>query len=407
MYHDILKKEVCYMNTNEVICKAENVIMHTYGRYKLVFDHGDGMYLYDIEQKKYLDFAAGIGVFALGYNNKEYNEALISQINKITHISNYYYSVPMTEAAEKFVSASGMDRVFFTNSGTEAVEGAVKLARKYYFNKTGIADSEIIAMQKSFHGRTMGALSVTGTKSYRDPFEPLIGNVKFAEFNDIESVKKCITKKTCAIIMETVQGEGGIHPATREFLSAVRALCDENDILLILDEVQCGMGRSGKFFAYQTYGITPDIMTSAKGLGNGVPVGAFGAKERVASAFRPGDHGSTYGGNPFVCAAVSRVFDLFDEKNILENVNTVGDYLYTALNDFAARHKDIVTDHRGIKMMQGLEFNTDVHEIVQRGMDNGLVTIAAGKNVIRFLPPLIAEKRHVDECIEKLECAVK
>lgn len=407
MYHDILKKEVCYMNTNEVICKAENVIMHTYGRYKLVFDHGDGMYLYDIEQKKYLDFAAGIGVFALGYNNKEYNEALISQINKITHISNYYYSVPMTEAAEKFVSASGMDRVFFTNSGTEAVEGAVKLARKYYFNKTGIADSEIIAMQKSFHGRTMGALSVTGTKSYRDPFEPLIGNVKFAEFNDIESVKKCITKKTCAIIMETVQGEGGIHPATREFLSAVRALCDENDILLILDEVQCGMGRSGKFFAYQTYGITPDIMTSAKGLGNGVPVGAFGAKERVASAFRPGDHGSTYGGNPFVCAAVSRVFDLFNEKNILENVNTVGDYLYTALNDFAARHKDIVTDHRGIKMMQGLEFNTDVHEIVQRGMDNGLVTIAAGKNVIRFLPPLIAEKRHVDECIEKLECAVK
>ncbi len=407
MYHDILKKEVCYMNTNEVICKAENVIMHTYGRYKLVFDHGDGMYLYDIEQKKYLDFAAGIGVFALGYNNKEYNEALISQINKITHISNYYYSVPMTEAAEKFVSASGMDRVFFTNSGTEAVEGAVKLARKYYFNKTGIADSEIIAMQKSFHGRTMGALSVTGTKSYRDPFEPLIGNVKFAEFNDIESVKKCITKKTCAIIMETVQGEGGIHPATREFLSAVRALCDENDILLILDEVQCGMGRSGKFFAYQTYGITPDIMTSAKGLGNGVPVGAFGAKERVASAFRPGDHGSTYGGNPFVCAAVSRVFDLFDEKNILENVNTVGDYLYTALNDFAARHKDIVTDHRGIKMMQGLEFNTDVHEIVQRGMDNGLVTIAAGKNVIRFLPPLIAEKRHVDECIEKLEYAVK
>lgn len=407
MYHDILKKEVCYMNTNEVICKAENVIMHTYGRYKLVFDHGDGMYLYDIEQKKYLDFAAGIGVFALGYNNKEYNEALISQINKITHISNYYYSVPMTEAAEKFVSASGMDRVFFTNSGTEAVEGAVKLARKYYFNKTGIADSEIIAMQKSFHGRTMGALSVTGTKSYRDPFEPLIGNVKFAEFNDIESVKKCITKKTCAIIMETVQGEGGIHPATREFLSAVRALCDENDILLILDEVQCGMGRSGKFFAYQTYGITPDIMTSAKGLGNGVPVGAFGAKERVASAFRPGDHGSTYGGNPFVCAAVSRVFDLFNEKNILENVNTVGDYLYTALNDFAARHKDIVTDHRGIKMMQGLEFNTDVHEIVQRGMDNGLVTIAAGKNVIRFLPPLIAEKRHVDECIEKLEYAVK
>ncbi len=395
------------MNTNEVICKAENVIMHTYGRYKIVFDHGDGMYLYDAEEKKYLDFAAGIGVFALGYNNQEYNEALISQINKITHISNYYYSVPMTEAAEKFAAATGMDRVFFTNSGTEAVEGAVKLARRYYFNKTGNADSEIIAMQKSFHGRTMGALSVTGTKSYRDPFEPLIGNVRFAEFNDIESVKKCITNKTCAIIMETVQGEGGIHPATKEFLSAVRALCDENDILLILDEVQCGMGRSGKFFAYQTYGIMPDIMTSAKGLGNGVPVGAFGAKNSVSEAFCPGDHGSTYGGNPFVTAAVSRVFDLFKEKNILENVNMVGDYLYTALDDFAERHKDIVTDHRGIKMMQGLEFNKDVHEIVQKGMDNGLVTIAAGKNVIRFLPPLIAEKRHVDECIEKLEYAVK
>ncbi len=391
------------METNEVMERAEKVLMHTYGRYPLVLDHGEGMYLYDNDGKEYLDFAAGIGVFAIGYNNPDYNAALIEQIGKLTHTSNYYYNVPSTLAAEKFTKASGMDRVFFTNSGTEAVEGAIKLARKYYYNKKKKADSEIIAMNHSFHGRTMGAVAVTGTESYRIPFEPLIGNVKFAEYNDLQSVKDLVTDKTAAIIMETLQGEGGIHPATCEFLKGVRKLCDEKDILLILDEVQCGMGRTGKMFAYQSLGVTPDIVTCAKGLGSGVPVGAFGAKERVATALVPGDHGSTYGGNPFVCAAVSKVFDIFEEKNLLENANVVGDYLWEKLEEFAKKHSDIVVDHRGMKMMQGLEFKNDVHDTVKRGMDNGLITIAAGANVIRFLPPLIAEKKHVDEMIEKLE----
>lgn len=394
------------MKTEEIIERAENVLMHTYGRYKLVLDRGDGVYLYDNDGKQYLDFAAGIGVFALGYNNKDLNEAITAQLSKLTHTSNYYYCEASMLAAEKFIKASGMDRVFFTNSGTEAIEGALKLARKYYYNKHGVADSEIIAMNHSFHGRSMGAVTVTGTESYRIPFEPLIGNVKFAEYNNLESVKALVTDKTAAIIMETVQGEGGIHPSTPEFITGVRKLCDEKGILLILDEVQCGMGRSGDMFAYQTYGVKPDIMTSAKGLGSGVPVGAFAAREEVANAMVPGDHGSTYGGNPLVCAAASKVFDIFEEKKILENVKTVGDYLYEKLDTFAEAHKDIIVEHRGVKMMQGLEFTFDVHGIAKRVMDFGLITIAAGQNVIRFLPPLIIEKKHVDEMIEKLEQAV-
>ncbi len=391
------------METKEVMERAEKVLMHTYGRYPLVLDHGEGMYLYDNDGKEYLDFAAGIGVFALGYNNPDYNKALTEQLTKLTHTSNYYYNIPSTLAAEKFTKASGMDRVFFTNSGTEAVEGAIKLARKYYYNKHKKADSEIIAMNHSFHGRTMGAVAVTGTESYRIPFEPLIGNVKFAEYNDFESVEKLVTDKTAAIIMETLQGEGGIHPANTAFIKAIRKLCDEKDILLILDEVQCGMGRSGRMFAYQCFDVQPDIMTSAKGLGSGVPVGAFAAKEKVATALVPGDHGSTYGGNPLVCAAVSKVFDIFEEKQLIKNANEVGDYLWEKLEEFAKKHSDIIVDHRGMKMMQGLEFKFDVHDTVKRGMDNGLITIAAGANVIRFLPPLIAEKKHVDEMIEKLE----
>ncbi len=394
------------MKTEEIIERAENVLMHTYGRYKLVLDRGDGVYLYDNDGKQYLDFAAGIGVFALGYNNKDLNEAITAQLSKLTHTSNYYYCEASMLAAEKFTKASGMDRVFFTNSGTEAIEGALKLARKYYYNKHGVADSEIIAMNHSFHGRSMGAVTVTGTESYRIPFEPLIGNVKFAEYNNLESVKALVTDKTAAIIMETVQGEGGIHPSTPEFITGVRKLCDEKGILLILDEVQCGMGRSGDMFAYQTYGVKPDIMTSAKGLGSGVPVGAFAAREEVANAMVPGDHGSTYGGNPLVCAAASKVFDIFEEKKILENVKTVGDYLYEKLDTFAEAHKDIIVEHRGVKMMQGLEFTFDVHGIAKRVMDFGLITIAAGQNVIRFLPPLIIEKKHVDEMIEKIEQAV-
>lgn len=386
----------------QYIEEADQLLMRTYNRFQIVLDRGEGVYLYDIENKKYLDFASGIAVFALGYGNKEYNDALKNQIDKILHISNLYYSVPMLEALKKFTKASGMDRVFFTNSGAEAIEGAIKLARKYYYEKHGFADSVIISMNHSFHGRSMGALSVTGTKKYREPFEPLIGGVVFAEYNNLDSVKKLITNKTCAILMETVQGEGGLYPATKEFVEGVRKLCDDNDILLILDEVQCGMGRTGKMFAYQNYGVMPDIIASAKALGCGVPVGAFAATEKTAAAFEPGDHGTTYGGNPFVTAAVSKVFDLFESNHILENVNEVGDYLTQKL-DMLKEKYDCIVDRRGMGLMQGLEFNMPVKDIILDVMEAGLILISAGTNIIRFVPPLIIKKEHVDEMITILD----
>ena len=386
----------------QYIEEAEKVLMHTYSRFQIVFDKGEGVYLYDIEGKKYLDFAAGIAVFALGYGNKEYNDALKVQIDKLLHTSNLYYNIPMIEAAKKLLKAAGMDRVFFTNSGTEAIEGAVKLARKYYFKKHTKADSQIISMNNSFHGRSMGALSITGTKKYREAFEPLIGGAVFAEFNDLASVKALVNEKTCAIILEPVQGEGGLHPAKKEFIEGVRKLCDENDILLIYDEVQCGMGRTGTMFAYQQVGVKPDILTSAKALGCGVPVGAFLATEKVAQAFEPGDHGTTYGGNPFVTAAVSKVFDLFESEHILENVNEIAPYLEKQLDNLVQKY-DYILERRGMGLMQGLEFNIPVKDILPKALESGLILISAGTNIIRFVPPLIIQKEHVDEMIAILE----
>ena len=384
---------------------AENALLHTYNRYQVVFESGDGVYLQDIEGKKYLDFVSGIGVFALGYNNKEYNEALKGQVDKILHTSNYYYNIPAIEAAKKIKAISGMDRVFFTNSGAEAVEGAIKTARKYAFLKDGKTDHEIIAMDHSFHGRTMGALSITGNKKYREAFEPMIGHVKFANINDIDSVKANLTDKTCAIILETVQGEGGIRPATKEFLQELRAICDEKDILLICDEIQCGMGRTGTMFAWQDYGIKPDVMTSAKALGCGVPVGAFMMTEKVAkSSLVAGDHGTTYGGNPLGGAAISKTIDLFESMKVLDNVKEVGAYLYEKLDEVASAHADII-EHRGKGLMQGLEFDHPVADIINKALDKGLVLINAGTNIIRFLPPLIITKKDVDDMLSILnEC---
>ena len=322
------------MNSQEYIDEAEKVLLHTYNRFQIVLDRGDGVNLYDVNGKKYLDFAAGIAVFAFGYNNKEYNDALKAQIDKVIHTSNLYYNVPAIQAAKKITEVSGMDRVFFTNSGTEAIEGALKLAKKYAYVRDGVADHEIIAMNHSFHGRSIGALSVTGNAHYQDPFKPLVSGIKFAEFNNLDSVLAQVTDKTCAIIMETVQGEGGIYPATQEFIEGVRKICDENDIVLILDEIQCGMGRTGDMFAWEKYGVKPDIMTMAKALGCGVPVGAFAAVEKVAKAMVPGDHGTTYGGNPLACAAVNKVFELFESTNVLENVRETGAYLEQELDKF-------------------------------------------------------------------------
>lgn len=382
---------------------AENALLHTYNRYQVVLDKGDGVYLYDIEGKKYLDFCAGIAVFALGYNNKKYNDALKAQIDKLIHTSNYYYNVPAVEAAKKIKKVSGMDRVFFTNSGAEAVEGAIKAARKYAYLKDGAADHEIIAMEHSFHGRTMGALSVTGNPKYREAFEPMIGNIRFAKMNDFESVLSKVTDKTCAIMFETVQGEGGIYPASEEFLKKVRALCDERDILLILDEIQCGMGRTGFMYAWQKYGVKPDIMTTAKALGCGVPVGAFLMTEKVGqNSLQSGDHGTTYGGNPLAAAAINIVLDLFEENHIIDNVNQVGAYLMEQLDKLAEKY-DFITERRGAGLMQGLVFDKPVGEIITKALDKGLILINAGTNIIRFVPPLIISKENVDEMIDILE----
>lgn len=390
--------------SREYIERAENAVLHTYNRFPVVFDHGEGVYLYDLEGKKYLDFGAGIAVFSLGYGNQEYNEALKNQIDKLLHTSNLYYNVPMIEAAEKLLKASGLSKVFFTNSGTEAIEGAIKAARKYAWLKDNSTDHEIIAMKHSFHGRSMGALSVTGNSHYQEPFKPLIGGIKFADFNDLDSVKAQITEKTCAIILETVQGEGGIYPAEKTFLEDIRKLCDEKDILLILDEIQCGMGRTGTMFAYEDYGIKPDIMTSAKALGCGVPVGAFVLNEKVAnSSLKPGDHGTTYGGNPFACAAVSKVFDLFEEQHILEHVQEITPYFEEKLDGLVEKY-DFFTQRRGKGLMQGLVVEgRPVGEIVAKALENGLVVISAGSDVLRFVPPLIITKEQIDEMVEKLE----
>ena len=390
--------------SNQTINKAENAILKTYNRFQVVFDKGEGVYLYDADGKQYLDFASGIGVQSLGYGNEEYKQALKDQIDKLTHISNLYYSNPMAEAAEKVVKASGMSRVFFTNSGTEAIEGAIKAVRKYAWLKDGKHDHEIIAMNHSFHGRSMGALSVTGNEKYQEPFKPMIGNVKFADFNDLESVKALVNEKTCAILMETIQGEGGIYPATEEFLKGVRKICDENDILLVLDEIQCGMGRSGYMFAWQEYDVMPDIMTCAKALGCGVPVGAFVLNEKAAlGTLVPGDHGTTYGGNPFVCAAVSKVLDIFEKDKIVEHVKDVSVYLEGRLDELVKEY-DFLETRRGKGLMQGLVVTgRPVGEIINKALENGLVVISAGSNVLRMLPPLVIEKEHVDEMIEKLK----
>ena len=394
------------MSMNEQMNHAEENILHTYNRFPVMFDHGEGCYLYDTEGKKYLDFAAGIAVNSLGYHYPGYDEALKAQIDKLTHISNLYYNEPMSEAGEKLVKASGLSKAFFTNSGTEAIEGALKAARKYAYTKYGkeAGKYEIIAMNHSFHGRSMGALSVTGTEHYREPFEPLVGGVKFADFNDLDSVKAQITDKTCAIITEVVQGEGGIYPAKKEFLEGLRALCDKKDIILIFDEIQCGMGRTGYYFAWQSYGVKPDVMTCAKALGCGVPVGAFVLGEKAAaSSLVPGDHGTTYGGNPFVCAAVSKVFDIYEKDDILAHVQELTPYLEEQLDKLVDKYP-VVAARRGKGFMQGLVITgTTVGSIVTKALENGLLVISAGSDVLRLVPPLVITKENIDEMVEKLE----
>ncbi|MCI6858260.1 MAG: aspartate aminotransferase family protein [Eubacterium sp.] len=380
----------------EYMEQGEEYILKTYNRYPLVLEKGDGVYLYDMDGKRYLDFAAGIAVFALGYNNKEYNEALKNQIDKILHTSNLYYNRPAIDAAKKIVQTSGMSKVFFTNSGTEAIEGALKVARKYAYLKDPSKDYEFIAMNHSFHGRSQGALSVTGNAHYQDGFVPVEMRAVFADFNDLSDVESKITDKTCGIICEVVQGEGGIYPAKKEFLEGLRKMCDEKDILLIFDEVQCGMGRCGSLYAHDLYGVKPDVLALAKALGCGVPVGAFVTNEKASHALVPGDHGTTYGGNPFATAAVCEVFRQFEQKGIVEHVKKVGEYLYEKLEELRGEFP-VITDHRGIGLMQGLEFKKPVGDLINKALNKGLIIISAGSNILRFVPPLVIEKKDVDE----------
>ena len=388
--------------TSKIIDTVEENVIHTYNRYPVALDHGEGMYLYDVEGKKYLDMGSGIGVFALGYGNEDYNNAVKAQVDHLVHTSNYFYNAPAAEAAKKLVEASGMQKVFFTNSGAEAVEGALKLAKKYALMKKGKKAYKIIAMEHSFHGRTIGSLSVTGNAHYRESFEPLMPGVCFAQYNDLESVKALMDENTACVILETIQGEGGIHPATREFLEGVRALCDEYDALMILDEIQCGMGRSGSMFAFQKFGLMPDVLTCAKALGCGVPIGAFCASPKVCDVLVAGDHGTTYGGNPLACAAASVVFDLFKKNDLLANVNSVGAYLYERFESLKKEYPQII-DHRGVGLIQGLEFAEPVGPIIQKLLAEGVITFAAGSNVIRFIPPLIIGREQVDELMEILK----
>ncbi|MCR5740421.1 MAG: aspartate aminotransferase family protein [Lachnospiraceae bacterium] len=395
------------MTMKEYIDEAEKDLLHTYNRFQIVLDKGEGVHLYDIEGKEYLDFVAGISVFALGYGNKEYNDALKGQIDKIIHTSNYYYNVPAIEAARALKKYSGMDRVFFTNSGAEAIEGAIKTARKYGFNKDGRTDHEIIAMNHSFHGRTMGALSVTGNPHYREAFEPGIGNIRFADYNDLESVKRLVNDKTVAILLETVQGEGGLTPATDEFILGIRKICDDNDILMICDEIQCGMGRTGYPFAFMKYGIKPDVITVAKALGCGVPIGAFCMTEKVGqSSLVAGDHGTTYGGNPLCCAAAAKVLEIMERDDIPGKAAKAGEYLWKKLDEVTAAYPGI-KEHRGRGLMQGLVFDKPVNPIINTALSKGLILINAGSDIIRFVPSLIITEEDIDKMTEILKAAIE
>ena len=393
------------MTQTEIMNQTEDYVLHTYNRFPVVLDRGDGVRLRDCEGKEYLDFMSGIGVHALGYHFPGYDEALIAQIGKLTHSSNLYYHLPLKEASEKYVHSTGMAKAFFTNSGTEAIEGALKAARKYSYQKYGAGRSEIISMKDSFHGRTAFAVTVTGNEHYQEPFRPLVGGVKYADYNDLESVKALLTDKTCCIILETLQGEGGIFPAEPAFLKGIRELCDEKDLVLILDEVQCGMGRTGAMWAYEHYGVRPDIVCSAKALGCGIPVGAFALNGKLADAsLAPGDHGTTYGGNPFAMAAVSKVFDLFAEHDIVGHVNELAPYLEQKLNDLKAAHP-CIREQRGMGLMRGLQLDDSVQasSVASRALEKGLLVITAGHNVLRLLPPLVITAADVDEAVSILD----
>ena len=408
------------MDTKTIIETAEEHLIHTYNRYQIVLDKGDGVHLYDTDGKEYLDFGAGIAVFALGYNNKEYNDALKTQIDKLVHTSNYFYNEPAAKAAKMLTKATGMDRVFFTNSGTEAVEGAIKLAKKYAYLKDGSTDHEIIAMEHSFHGRSMGALAVTGNKHYQEAFGPMIPGIRFAQYNNLESVKELVNEKTCAIIFETVQGEGGVYPAKKEFIEGVRKLCDKYGILMICDEVMAGFFRTGKWFAWQNFDFVPDMITFAKGVTCGyVQLGGVIVNKKVADYFEENvlQCGLTYSGHTLACAAGVAALTYYKEHNIEQHVAEMHEIVAPFMQKMVEKHK-CVGEARCIGLFGALEMvkNKETREPLQEyGVPGtampwifaelkkrGFATFGR-ENFIEVCPPLIITKEELEEYLPILD----
>ena len=394
------------MNSKEIIETEKRVHLQTYLRSEIVFTHGKGAYLYDSEGNRYLDFIAGIAVNAFGHCDEQLQQVLQEQATKLWHCSNLYYSEPQVRLATLLVDNSFADKVFFCNSGAEAIEGSIKIARKWASATKGENSYEIIAFNRSFHGRTMGALSATGQSKFWEGFQPMLPGFQFANFNDLESVENLITDKTCAVLVEPIQGEGGVYPAEIEFLKGLRDLCDIKNCLLILDEIQCGLGRTGNLFAYEHYGILPDMVALAKPIAAGLPMGAILLTDSVAEQIKPGDHGSTFGGSPLVASVAEHAVTRILNKSFLQQISNNGQYLISRLEDLRSRF-DEINSIRGMGLMVGMDVTVDVKKIIHACLKNGLLVAKAGENTVRFTPPLIIEKSHIDEAIEKITKAFK
>lgn len=394
------------MTVEDVIAADQEYILQTYQRPDFVLERGEGCYLFDTTGQRYLDFVAGIAVNALGYGDPDVTRAMNTYANGLIHTSNLFYTRPATELAQRLVQHSFADRVFFGNSGAEAIEGAIKFARKVAREQGHDDKTTIVAFSGSFHGRTMGAVAATHREKYRQPFMPVMPGVRFAPFNDLAAAEAAITDDVCAVLVEPVQGEGGLSTATPEFLRGLRARCDAVGALLIFDEIQCGMGRTGTLWAHEFYGVTPDMMTVAKPLGGGLPIGAILMTQAVADAIHAGEHGTTFGGGPFVATIAGVVFDKIADPAFLAHVRDVSDYLDEALHDFASSHPQ-VRELRGRGLMRGIQIEGSAAVLREVAHSAGLMVATAGDDVVRLLPPLIIDRQHVDELVEKLDIAFK
>jgi len=389
------------MTTDEVIATERQFLLPTYNRYPVVLERGKGVFLFDLEGKRYLDFVAGLGVNALGHAHPRIVKAIREQTARAIHLSNLYYHEYQGQLAKKLCDLSGLQRAFFSNSGTEAIEGSIKLARLAGHRRGGDSKSELVALQGSYHGRTFGAMSLTGQDKYRKGFEPLLEDVKFVARNDSEALRAAVNDNTCAIVLEPIFGEGGIHECTAEFLGECRRLADQHHAALIFDEIQCGLGRTGTIFAFQTFGIVPDIVAIAKPIAAGLPLGAFLAKEEFASAISVGQHGTTFGGGPLACRVALEYLAIVEEEKLLENVNRVGAYLRQQLNTLTAGYAAAV-EVRGRGLIQGLQLEIPARPIVEQALAAGVLFNSTQDTVLRFLPPFLLEEKHVDKGVRVL-----